>query len=161
MTVHVHTGPESQADLAAGRIVASVEIAAAPDRVFRALASEQLVNWWGSPDTYRTTRWTGDLRVGGSWRTDGVGADGQPFSVEGEFLEIDPPRRLVQTWRPDWDDHQTTTITYQLEPVAGGTRLTIRHEGFGSRTQSCESHAMGWKQVLEWLRHYCEPAWRP
>jgi uncharacterized protein YndB with AHSA1/START domain len=140
------------ADLAQGRIVATVEIAAPPERVFQALASEELVEWWGSPEDYRTTRWTGELRVGGAWRTEGMSADGKPFAVGGEFLEIDRPRRLVQTWRAPWDDNQVTTITYRLEPTAAGTRLTVTHDGFGDRTRSCEDHTRGWERVLAWLR---------
>jgi uncharacterized protein YndB with AHSA1/START domain len=145
------------ADVSAGLILATVDIAAPPDRVFRALASEELVKWWGSADTYRTTRWTGDVRVGGAWRTEGVSADGKPFSVGGEFVEVDPPRKLVQTWRADWDGGHVTTITYRLDAVDGGTRLTLRHEGFTGRPESCASHADGWERVLGWLQAYHRP----
>ena len=154
MTTIEKGNPRAVADLSEGMILASVEIAAPAERVFRALASEELVNWWGSDDLYRTTKWTGDLRVGGAWRTDGVGRDGKPFSVGGEFLEVDPPRKLVQTWRADWDGGNVTTITYRLEPIAGGTRLTVKHTGFAGRAQSCEAHAEGWERVLGWLRGY-------
>lgn len=150
--------PRAVADLSDGLILATVEIAAPAEQVFRALASEEIVNWWGSAETYRTTKWTGDLRVGGAWRTEGVGADGQPFSVGGEFVEIDPPRKLVQTWRADWDGGNVTTITYRLEPIAGGTRLTLRHEGFAGRADSCARHTEGWERVLSWLRDHFESA---
>jgi uncharacterized protein YndB with AHSA1/START domain len=103
-----------------------------------------------------------DLRVGGQWRTTGRGADGAPFSVAGEYLEIDPPHRLVQTWRADWDGGHATTIHYQLDPIATGTRLTVRHEGFGERRDSCEGHTQGWEQVLGWLvRHIDTPTAAP
>ena len=145
----------SVADLTAGVILASVEIAAPPERVFRALTDpEELIRWWGSPDTYRTEEWTADLRVGGHWRARGHGADGRPFSVQGEFLKIDPPRQLVQTWAPDWEGGFVTTITYRLEPLTGGTRLTLRHEGFGEHREACQSHAQGWERVLGWLNAY-------
>jgi len=142
------------ADLSDGMILASVEIAAPPERVFRALASEELVNWWGSEDLYRTTKWTGDLRVGGAWRTEGISREGKPFSVGGEFLEVDPPRKLVQTWRADWDGGNVTTITYRLDPIANGTRLTLKHTGFTGRPESCDGHSQGWERVLTWLRVY-------
>ncbi len=154
MTLINKGDPRAVADISEGLILATVEIAAPPERVFRALASEELVRWWGSADTYRTTKWTGDLRVGGAWRTEGVGADGTPFSVGGEFVEIDPPRKLVQTWRADWDGGNVTTITYRLEAIAGGTRLSLRHTGFASRTESCQRHANGWERVLGWLQGY-------
>jgi uncharacterized protein YndB with AHSA1/START domain len=149
------------ADVGAGMLLATVDIAAPAERVFRALTSAELVEWWGSPDTYRTTRWTGDLRVGGAWSTDGIGSDGKPFSVSGEFLEIDPPRKLVQTWRAGWDGNSVTTITYRLEALAdGGTRITVRHEGFGDRAEACEGHALGWSRVLGWLSDHFVPAAR-
>ena len=43
------------ADVNGGIILAEVEIAAPPERVFRALTqSDEIVRWWGSPDAYRT-----------------------------------------------------------------------------------------------------------
>jgi uncharacterized protein YndB with AHSA1/START domain len=146
------------ADVTGGVILATVEIAAPPERVFRAISSAEMTKWWGSDDTYRTTGWTGDLRVGGRWRAEGRGNDGKPFAVEGEFLEIDPPRKLVQTWNPSWDQSEPTKITYLLEPTADGTRIVLRHEGFGRRHESCNSHANGWERVLGWLQKHMEPA---
>ena len=75
------------ADVNGGIILAEVEIAAPPERVFRALTqSDEIVRWWGSPDAYRTESWTADLRVGGSWKADGRGSDGASFTVGGVFL---------------------------------------------------------------------------
>ena len=155
MTAPIKRGdPRAVAEISEGLILATVEIAAPAERVFRALASEELVKWWGSTDTYRTTKWTGELRVGGAWRTEGVGADGKPFSVGGEFAEIDPPRKLVQTWRANWDGSNVTTLTYRLETIPNGTRLTVRHAGFAGRPESCQGHAEGWERVLHWLQGY-------
>ena len=144
------------ADLDEGVILGSVTIAAPPDRVFRALTSDEIVKWWGSDQTYRVTGWTSDLRVGGSWRSDGKGADGKPFSVGGEYLEIDPPHKLVQTWFYDWGDRHVTKLTYRLQSTSEGTKVTIRHEGFKDRPESCSSHADGWEIVLNWLAQYCD-----
>jgi uncharacterized protein YndB with AHSA1/START domain len=143
----------SLADLAAGIIVATVEIAAPAARVFRALTDpRELMQWWGSPETYRAHRWEADFRVGGRWRVEGKGVDGKPYAIHGEFLEIATPRRVVQTWDHDWeDDHPVTKLTYVLDDIPGGTRLTVRHEGFANRTESCDSHAKGWERVLQWL----------
>jgi uncharacterized protein YndB with AHSA1/START domain len=113
-TVQPRRAARAIADLTAGSILATVDIAASPERVFRALASEDIVRWWGSDDMYRTTAWTGDVRVGGAWRSSGVAADGSEFSVGGEYLEVDPPRRLVHTWKPSWDEVGATTVTYTL-----------------------------------------------
>ena len=144
-------------DLKAGSILASVDIAGSAERVFRALTDpKELIAWWGSPETYRAYKWEADFRVGGRWRCEGKSADGKPYSVLGEFLEISPPRRLVQTWTYDWEDNQPPTkLTYLLEDIPGGTRLTVRHEGFAS-PDGCSSHGSGWERVLQWLEAYVE-----
>jgi len=140
------------ADLGQGTIIATVEIAAPAERVFRALTTpEEILRWWGAEGVYQTTEWTIDLREGGAWDAAGRSADGSRFSVGGRVLEVDPPRKLVQTWKPDWDEGKETTVTYTLDPVEGGTRVTVRHEGFAGRPQSCRGHTSGWEQVLAWL----------
>jgi uncharacterized protein YndB with AHSA1/START domain len=150
------------ADVNSGTILASVEIAAQPERVFQAITSPaEIVRWWGSDQAYRTTKWDSDLRVNGRWRAEGVGADGVPFSVEGEFIEIDPPHKLVQTWKPEWDGGESSTLCYTLEPTETGTRLIVHHDGFGDRHESCRSHGAGWLDVLSWLTSFVETKAEP
>ena len=146
----------SIADVAQGTILARIDIAVPPERVFRALTTDEVTKWWGSAEMYRTTAFTMDLRTGGSWRSDGVGADGAPFHVGGKVLELDAPRKLVVTWEPSWDEGPTT-LAYLLDPIETGTRVTIRHTGFGTRAASCESHANGWQRVMGWLSNHVAP----
>ena len=87
------------ADTAQGHLLASVELPAPPERVFRALASKEVTDWWVRAGVFDTRDWAGDVCVGGRWRASGV-ARGQPYALEGEFVEIDPPRRLAHTWLP-------------------------------------------------------------
>jgi len=143
------------ADVGQGTIIATVVIHAPIERVFAALTvPEEVMRWWGSEDTYRTTSWEGELRVGGRWRAAGRGKDEQEFWVEGEYLELDPPRKLVQSWKPGWDGGNVTTVIYRLDALDGATRVTVRHEGFAGRAQACESHRQGWERVLAWLGAY-------
>ena len=52
-----------------------------------------------------------------------------------------------------------TTITWRLEPTQIGTRVLVRHEGFGEAHAACENHAVGWERVLVWLcNHFQEAA---
>ncbi|MEO8883294.1 MAG: SRPBCC domain-containing protein [Devosia sp.] len=140
------------ADVTTGTILASVDIMVPPERVFAALSDgNEISRWWGAPGFYTTDKWTTDFRVGGKWRADGTGADGKPFFVGGEFVEISAPWRIVQTWEPDWSPDLKTTITYQLSAIAGGTHLVLRHTGFEEQRESCEGHADGWVRVLGWL----------
>jgi len=116
------------ADPELGIIVASVRVAAQPEQVFEMLVSDAVTQWWVRPGVFDTTEWSADLRVGGEWRASGTGR-GRPYVLEGEFIEVDPPRKLAHTWLTAGET-AVTTVTYTLEPVDGGTRLTLHHSGF-------------------------------
>jgi uncharacterized protein YndB with AHSA1/START domain len=94
-------------------VVASVEIAASPERVFQALVSSEIVDWWVNPGVFDTREWSGDVRVGGRWRASGMGR-GNPYMLEGEYLEIDPPRKLVHTWQGVGAPGAHSIVTYLL-----------------------------------------------
>ena len=49
--------------------------------------------------------------------------------VRGRNLELDPGKRIVQSWRTSEfaDDDPDSMITLTLKPVAGGTKLTLLH----------------------------------
>jgi uncharacterized protein YndB with AHSA1/START domain len=153
MTSPVLHSARAVADLTDGVILASVEIAASPERIFQAISSEEIANWWGSSETYRVTRWTGDVRPGGWWRSEGVSADGTPFAVRGDILRVEAPFLLVQTWQYEHKPGDVTTVRFRIEPIPGGARLTVRHEGFADRA-ACDSHSRGWERVLTWLTSF-------
>ena len=135
------------ADLADGLVLASVEITAPPERVFRALASNEVCAWWVRPGVFDTR--TGEVRLGGRWRAAGVG-NGRPYTIEGEFLEVDPPRKLAHSWHVVGAPGAPTTVTYRLEPLDGGTRITLRHFGFVV-PEVCNNTCIGWETSLERL----------
>ena len=150
--------------------VVNVEIfiEAPPERVFQAITDPQRVpQWWGQKNLYRVTSYQADVRPGGKWRSDGVGADGKTFYVEGEYLEVDPPRLLVYTWNSSYDPGPQTTVRWELEPkgvhrlagnaplkIGGGTLVRIRHSGFAGNAASAEAHGGGWVRVLGWMEAY-------
>jgi len=131
------------ADLAEGLVLASVEIAASTKRVFRALSSEEVIHWWVRPGVFDTRKWNGDLRVGGRWSASGV-AMGNPYSLEGEFTAVEAPRRLAHTWRSVGSPEAPTAVSYRLDEVEGGTRITLHHTGF-SVPEICMNTAIGWE----------------
>jgi uncharacterized protein YndB with AHSA1/START domain len=138
------------ADLTSGVILASVEIAAAPERVFRAICSEEIASWWGSPYTFGVTRGRGFVRPGGWGLRAGVSPAGPTFAVSGDILEVEPPTLLVQTWRYEHKPGDVTTVRFRIEAIDGGSRITVRHSGFTNRA-ACESHERGWERVLRLL----------
>ncbi|TPK94768.1 SRPBCC domain-containing protein [Mesorhizobium sp. B2-4-12] len=139
-------------------VFATVDLSASPERVFRALSTDQVELWWGSADTYRMVDWSADLRVGGRWSVTVRTADGRSLPAGGHILEIEAPRRIVQTRAYAWD-HPTlgrreTKVAWLLQPVAAGTRLTICHGGFAGLAEAAAEHADGWARVLTWLAGY-------
>ena len=62
------------------------------------------------------------------------GFEGIPdLIIDGEFLEVAPPRKLVQTWRmlmdPEMKEEGFTKLTYDIESIGDGvTKLTVIHE---------------------------------
>ncbi len=116
------------ADGGGGTIIATAEMTAPPERVFRALTTDEVERWWGSPDFYRQTDWTADLRVCGQWSVTVRFPDGNTSGGSGEFVEIDEPRKIVMTRkfeRHPLQGTRETTITYRLDPTPR-TRLAGR-----------------------------------
>jgi len=143
------------ADLKEGLVLATVEVDAVPERVFDLLASSEITRWWVRPGVFDTREWTADVRAGGRWRATGVGG-GRPYVLEGEFLEVDRPRRLVHTWQLSGAPGAATTITYTVEPEGEGTRLTLRQEKFASR-ENCLATAIGWETSFAELARMLAP----
>lgn len=148
-------------------VIAEIFIAAPPARVFQAISDpHQLPRWWGQEGLYRVTNATMDLRPGGKWRSEGTGADGTLFFVEGEYLEIEPPTRLVHTWFGSFHP-QKTVVRWELSPQSvntlypsgprksgTGTLVRVTHEGFAGNVKSATEHGEGWKRVLGWLEAF-------
>jgi uncharacterized protein YndB with AHSA1/START domain len=124
-------------------VMAEIFIAAPPERVFQAITDpNQLPLWWGQEGKYRITECQADLRPGGKWSCAGVGADGMSFRVDGEYLEVDPPRLLVHTWIASYSGISKTVVRWELEPrtvhglhrgppkIGMGTMVKLRHDGF-------------------------------
>jgi uncharacterized protein YndB with AHSA1/START domain/DNA-binding transcriptional ArsR family regulator len=78
--------------------------------------------------------------------------------VEGENLEVDPPRRLVQSFRALWSDEVksegTSRVTWEIEPVGDSCRLTVIHDQL--REGANNELYGGWPMVLSGLKTLLE-----
>jgi uncharacterized protein YndB with AHSA1/START domain len=78
--------------------------------------------------------------------------------VEGENLEVDPPRRLVQTMRALWGEdvksEGTSRVTWEIEPVGDSCRLTVTHDQL--REDANDQLFGGWPMILSGLKTYLE-----
>ena len=76
----------------------------------------------------------------------------------GENLEVDPPRRLVQSFNALWSDDAkregTSRVTWEIEPIADSCRLTVTHDQLRDRA-SAELYG-GWPMILSGLKTLLE-----
>ena len=146
-----------------------VYIRATPEAVWDAITKPEWTERYGYGG-----RADFDLRPGGralSRRGPSMEAfEGVPeVLVDGEVLEVDPPRKLVQTWRmlmdPTMESEGFTRLTHEIETIDGGvTKLTIVHELEGAPTlaamvaggSEAEGAGGGWAWVLSDLKSLLE-----
>jgi uncharacterized protein YndB with AHSA1/START domain len=78
--------------------------------------------------------------------------------IEGENLEVDPPRRLVQSYHAIWGEdvagEGTSRVTWQIEPVGDACRLTVTHDQL--REDADEHLYGGWPMILSGLKTWLE-----
>jgi uncharacterized protein YndB with AHSA1/START domain len=116
----------------------------------------EVFQWWTDPA--RLSEWmtpTGevtaevDLRVGGRLRIVMRG-DGRVIEHVGEYLEIEPPRRLVFTWTSAFTDGRPSVVTVELEPDGDdATQLRLVHSELPEPTAA--GHQQGWSAMIDRL----------
>jgi len=138
-----------------GYTAVEAELPAGAERVFRALTSQDVVIWWVRPNVFDTRAWQGEVRAGGHWKSGGSFRD-QPYETEGDFILVDSPRLLVQTWNAVGKSAPPSTVIFRLTPLPGKrTRLHIIHAGFGN-LESAREFGFGWASSLLRLRELLE-----
>lgn len=77
---------------------------------------------------------------------------------EGENLEVDPPRRLVQSMRALWSDdvkaEGTSRVTWEIEPIGDSCRLVVTHDQL--REGANDELYGGWPMILSGLKTWLE-----
>jgi len=143
-----------------------VFIRAIPQAIWDAITSPEWTERYG----YKG-RGEYDLRPGGAYRglaTEEMVAMGAPeVVVDGEVVEADPPRRLVQTWRFLWDPELVaegfSRVTWEIEAAEGGvSTLTVTHELEGAPKTADQVAGRvpqaggGWSYILSDLKTLLE-----
>jgi uncharacterized protein YndB with AHSA1/START domain len=122
-----------------------IQINARPETVFA---------FFVDPEKYR--RWKGDSaeldpRPGGIYRVVMPSRD----IVRGEYVDVDPPRRVVFTWGFEGDEPVpagSTTVEVTFEPGSepDTTLVRLRHSGLPDESQR-SMHNVGWRHFLDRL----------
>jgi uncharacterized protein YndB with AHSA1/START domain len=137
-------------------IVEEITIRASAKQIFEALTDPaQMVKWWGIEGRFQATHVESSLRPAGEWLMRGTRQNGQAFTIRGTYREVDPPRTLVFTWLPDWqEDLVETVVRIDLAERNGVTTVRLTHSGLSTDT-SRAAHR-GWPELLDALRAYAE-----
>ncbi|MGH3993236.1 MAG: SRPBCC family protein, partial [Pseudonocardiaceae bacterium] len=138
-----------------------VYIKATPQAIWDAITKPEWTQKYGyqAPVEY-------DLRPGGGYRglaSDAMLARGAPeVVIGGEVIEVDPPRKLVQTWRALFDPETAaeafTRVTWEIDETDGVSMLTVTHELDGApKTAALVSGQFadaggGWSYILSDLK---------
>lgn len=132
------------------------EFDAPRELVFRAYTDPALIPQWWGPRDIPTVVDHMDARTGGRWRYISTGRDGETFGFSGEYREVSPPERIVNTFEfePLGPGHVAVeTTTFEALP-GGRTRMHI-HSVFPSREDrdGMIENGMegGWSESMERL----------
>jgi uncharacterized protein YndB with AHSA1/START domain len=109
-------------------IVVTRHFAASPEAVYRAHTDPGLIQQWLlGPEGWTMPVCINDAKPGGKFRYEWTNGKGHGFYITGEFLELEPPSRIVHIERmhlpdPTPDNHVETTFSRE----ANGTLMRIR-----------------------------------
>jgi uncharacterized protein YndB with AHSA1/START domain len=130
--------------------VFEIYIKTTPERLWEAITDGEMRKKY-SFGVGTSSDWT----AGSEYRS---GVPGVIDIASGENLEVDPPRRLVQSfkalWSEDVEREGTSRVTWEIEPVGDSCRLAVTHDQLGE-TASSELYG-GWPMILSGLKTLLE-----
>ena len=131
---------------------------AKPERLYRAFLDADALAKWLPPNGFTAKVHHIDARVGGTFRMSFTNfTNGNSHSFGGEYLELDPHRRIRYTDR--FDDPNlpgAIHVTVTLREVSVGTEIDIVQEGLPT-VIPLEACYLGWQQSLNNLALLAEP----
>lgn len=155
--------------IAENEVLITRDFDAPREAVFRAWTEPRQLLQWYAPEGCSISFRHLDARPGGSFHSCIVTPEGHECWCAGEYLEVEPPARIVHTMRianaageslsavdagmdPAWPD--TTRVTVTLEEVDGRTRLTLHQtvdEALARRTGAYPSWLSMFDRLAELL----------
>ena len=131
--------------------VFEIYIKTTPERLWEAITNPEM-----------RKKYTFGMVVKSDWkpgsRYEGINPKAPGPLLEGENLEVDPPRRLVQSFRALWGEdvkqEGTSRVTWAIEPIGDSCRLTVTHDQL--REGANDQLYGGWPMILSGLKTLLE-----
>ncbi|SRR5712691_4885722 len=131
--------------------VFEIYIRTTPDRLWEAITDPEIRSKYNF-GAQVTSDWTPGSRYEMGHPAAGI------MLGEGENLEVDPPRRLVQSMIALWSDEVksegTSRVTWDIEPIGDSCRLTVTHDEL--REGANDELYGGWPMILSGLKTWLE-----
>lgn len=111
-------------------------IPATPQTIYYMLTNEDALGYWLCDRAYTRLEQKGHVLFywfNGSWH------------VAGEFTQLQPDQSVAYTWRVKGED-KITSVSYQLEAVDGGTKITLTHDGLAD--DETPNYQAEWEKAL-------------
>ena len=146
-----------------GTMTMTEEKVAPPAHVFRTyIRTTPETLWRALTESECTTRYYFASSIESTWEKGApyeMTIDGK-LAVDGEVLEVDPPKRLVQSFRHHWNEEQpgdeTTRVTWEIEQQGPICLLTVVHDGWSTSEGMYQEVAGGWPFILSGLKTLLE-----
>ena len=137
---------------AAPAFVAAVYIRAKPEAIWRAITETAYTLRYYYGSAIET-----DWQPGSPYR---MAIDGE-VQIEGQIVETNPPRRLVQTFHAVWDPEiaadAPTRVTWEIEDAMPGVcKVTLVHTGLLAGSSTLQQVSGGWPFILSGLKSLLE-----
>jgi uncharacterized protein YndB with AHSA1/START domain len=130
--------------------VFEIYIKTTPERLWEAITSEEM-----------RKRYSFGVGTASEWTPGSEYKSAVPGVVDiaiGENLEVEPPRRLVQSftalWSEDVQQEGASRVTWEIEPVGTSCRLRVTHDQLGENANN-ELYG-GWPMILSGLKTLLE-----
>jgi uncharacterized protein YndB with AHSA1/START domain len=131
--------------------VYEIYIKTTPERLWEAITNNELKRQY-SFGVGIESDWTPGSRY------EGIHPQAPAPLYEGENIEIEPPRRLVQTFHALWSDEVdregTSRVTWEIEQIEDSCRLTVTH--YDLRDDANAELYGGWPMILSGLKTLLE-----
>jgi uncharacterized protein YndB with AHSA1/START domain len=147
-----HADLPRRATMAQSRFLYVTYIRTTPEKLWDALTRNEFIR-----EYWCETRQESEWKLGASWKA--YAPDGRLIDT-GEVLEIEPPHKLVFSWRnelfPEAKAEGYSRATYLLEPLGDTVKLTVIHEMDKPDSKLIAGVSDGWPSILASLKSMLE-----